>query len=163
MRAHARADGTPELPACTLNTTDADAGEQMVGGWACESATRIDGISLSPDEKPPSALLAACGPVLEVLHRPGKQSLATADVAGFRYVLERDAVGVAARDADFSRDPCRLPALLAAMDQAGRASVSREGPGGCTPAGRAPARLGTGACPGGSAASVARLMHAQRR
>jgi dolichol-phosphate mannosyltransferase len=77
--------------------------------------------------------LAACYPALEVLHRAGKQGLATAYVAGFRHALQRDYDRVVAMDADFSHDPRYLPALLAATDHADLVIGSRYVPGGCTP------------------------------
>jgi dolichol-phosphate mannosyltransferase len=47
-----------------------------------------------------------------VLHRPGKQGLGTAYIAGFRWALERDYQFVFEMDADFSHDPKYLPQLL---------------------------------------------------
>src|SRR5205085_8890960 len=73
--------------------------------------------------------LAARYPALEVLHRTGKQGLATAYMAGFRYALERDVDRVVAMDADFSHDPRYLPLLLAATDEADLAIGSRYVPG----------------------------------
>jgi dolichol-phosphate mannosyltransferase len=77
--------------------------------------------------------LAARCPSLQVLHRPGKQGLGTAYVAGFRYALERDFDCVFEMDADFSHDPQYLPALLAATDDADLVIGSRYVPGGQTP------------------------------
>ena len=77
--------------------------------------------------------LAARYPSLQVLHRPGKQGLGTAYVAGFRYALERDVDCVFEMDADFSHDPHYLPALLAATDDADLVIGSRYVPGGRTP------------------------------
>ena len=77
--------------------------------------------------------LAARYPSLQVLHRPGKQGLGTAYVAGFRYALERDFDCVFEMDADFSHDPRYLPALLAATDDADLVIGSRYVPGGQTP------------------------------
>jgi dolichol-phosphate mannosyltransferase len=77
--------------------------------------------------------LAAQYPTLTVLHRSGKQGLATAYVAGFRYALERDVDCVFAMDADFSHDPRYLPTLLAAMEDADLVIGSRYVPGGRTP------------------------------
>jgi dolichol-phosphate mannosyltransferase len=77
--------------------------------------------------------LAARYPSLQVLHRPGKQGLGTAYVAGFRYALERDFDCVFEMDADFSHDPQYLPALLAATDDADLVIGSRYVPGGRTP------------------------------
>jgi len=77
--------------------------------------------------------LAARDPALAVLHRAGKQGLATAYVAGFRYALARDYDRVFAMDADFSHDPRYLPALLAATEDADLVIGSRYVPGGRTP------------------------------
>ena len=77
--------------------------------------------------------LAAQYASLEVLHRSGKQGLATAYVAGFRHALQRDYDRVVAMDADFSHDPRYLPALLAAAEDADLVIGSRYVPGGRTP------------------------------
>ena len=77
--------------------------------------------------------LAARYPSLQVLHRPGKQGLGTAYVAGFHYALERDFDCVFEMDADFSHDPHYLPALLAATEDADLVIGSRYVPGGQTP------------------------------
>jgi dolichol-phosphate mannosyltransferase len=53
---------------------------------------------------------------LEVLHRPGKQGLGRAYLAGFRYALERGADYVLEMDSDFSHDPADLPRLIAAAE-----------------------------------------------
>ncbi len=49
---------------------------------------------------------------LRVLHRPAKQGLGPAYVAGFRYALDQGAVDVIEMDADFSHDPAYLPGLI---------------------------------------------------
>src|ERR687887_149756 len=49
---------------------------------------------------------------VEVLHRPGKQGLGPAYVAGFRRALAGGADLVCQMDADFSHDPADLPRLL---------------------------------------------------
>ena len=56
--------------------------------------------------------LAAEHPEVQVLHRPGKQGLGRAYVAGFSVALEQGAEYVAEMDADFSHDPSDLPRLL---------------------------------------------------
>jgi dolichol-phosphate mannosyltransferase len=53
-----------------------------------------------------------------VLHRPGKEGLASAYVAGFREVLGRDAGLVLQMDADFSHDPADLRRLIEAAGDA---------------------------------------------
>ncbi len=67
---------------------------------------------------------------LEVLHRPRKEGLGPAYIAGFRHALSAGAGLVLEMDSDFSHDPAYLPRLL---DAAGRADVvigSRYVPGG---------------------------------
>jgi dolichol-phosphate mannosyltransferase len=51
---------------------------------------------------------------VEVVHRPGKEGLGKAYLAGFAGALERGADRVAVMDADFSHDPAHLPAILEA-------------------------------------------------
>ena len=58
--------------------------------------------------------LAASTGRVHVLHRPGKQGLGTAYLAGFRFALERDYQLIAQMDADFSHRPEDLSPLLAA-------------------------------------------------
>jgi dolichol-phosphate mannosyltransferase len=56
--------------------------------------------------------LAAALPGVGVLHRPGKEGLGQAYVAGFEHALERGAGFVFEMDCDFSHDPAYLPLLL---------------------------------------------------
>jgi dolichol-phosphate mannosyltransferase len=58
--------------------------------------------------------LAAADPAVHVLHRPEKQGLGRAYVAGFGYALAHGAAYVIEMDADFSHAPSDLPRLLAA-------------------------------------------------
>jgi dolichol-phosphate mannosyltransferase len=62
--------------------------------------------------------LAADDDDLEVLHRPGKEGLGPAYVAGFRRALAGGARVVVQMDADLSHDPADIPTLLAAADDA---------------------------------------------
>jgi dolichol-phosphate mannosyltransferase len=57
--------------------------------------------------------LAAKDDKIHVLHRPGKQGLGTAYVAGFKWALARDYQFLFEMDCDFSHDPKYLPTLLA--------------------------------------------------
>ena len=74
--------------------------------------------------------LAAGEPRVEVLHRPVKEGLGPAYVAGFERVLAGDADLILQMDTDFSHDPEDVPRLLAAMDDADLALGSRYVPGG---------------------------------
>ncbi|MCA9539541.1 MAG: polyprenol monophosphomannose synthase [Myxococcales bacterium] len=75
---------------------------------------------------------AAADKRVHVLHRPGKQGLGRAYLAGFAWALERDYTHVFEMDADFSHDPRALPVLLAATEEADVALGSRWVEGGGT-------------------------------
>lgn len=62
-------------------------------------------------------LAAELRPV-EVLHRPGKEGLGRAYLAGFADVLGRGAQLVLEMDADFSHSPADVPRLIAAAERA---------------------------------------------
>jgi len=74
--------------------------------------------------------LAAAEHRIEVLHRPRKEGLGPAYVAGFRHALEAGAGRILEMDADFSHDPADLPRLLAASEEADVAIGSRYVDGG---------------------------------
>jgi len=67
---------------------------------------------------------------VEVLHRSGKEGLASAYIAGFKYVLARGAELVLQMDADFSHDPRDLRRLVEASERADLVLGSRYVPGG---------------------------------
>ena len=69
---------------------------------------------------------------LDVLHRPRKEGLGPAYVAGFERALAMGAELVATIDCDFSHDPADLPRLVEATSRAGVALGSRYVPGGGT-------------------------------
>ncbi len=62
--------------------------------------------------------LAASDDHVHVLHRPGKQGLGAAYLAGFGWALDRGYGAVVEMDADGSHDPAELPALLSALADA---------------------------------------------
>jgi dolichol-phosphate mannosyltransferase len=74
-------------------------------------------------------LAAELEPV-EVLHRPRKQGLGRAYLAGFGVALERGADRVLEMDSDFSHDPADLPRLISATGAADLVLGSRYVPGG---------------------------------
>ena len=74
--------------------------------------------------------LAAAEPRIEVLHRPHKEGLGPAYLAGFRRALDAGAGFVMEMDSDFSHDPADLPRLLEAAREADVAIGSRYVPGG---------------------------------
>src|SRR5689334_6623971 len=54
---------------------------------------------------------------VHVLHRPGKQGLGRAYLAGFAHALDNGADYVLEMDADFSHDPADLPRLIQAAEE----------------------------------------------
>lgn len=62
--------------------------------------------------------MARSNPRVHVLHRPGKQGLGTAYLAGFRWALERPYELIFEMDADFSHDPAHLKEFLKAAEGA---------------------------------------------
>ncbi len=65
-----------------------------------------------------------------VLHRPSKQGLGRAYIAGFKWALARDYQRIVEFDADFSHDPAVLPTLLTRLERADVVIGSRRVPGG---------------------------------
>jgi dolichol-phosphate mannosyltransferase len=61
--------------------------------------------------------LAKTYPSVHVIHRPGKQGLGTAYVAGFKYALATGADYIFEMDADFSHDPYKLPDFLKTIEE----------------------------------------------
>jgi dolichol-phosphate mannosyltransferase len=76
-------------------------------------------------------LIAGEDASVEVLHRPVKEGLGPAYIAGFRRALDGGAGRVLEMDVDFSHDPADLPRLLAAIDEGADLAIgSRYVPGG---------------------------------
>lgn len=74
--------------------------------------------------------LAAADERISVLHRPRKEGLGPAYIAGFRRALDGGAGLVLEMDSDFSHDPAQLPRLLAASQSADLVIGSRYVAGG---------------------------------
>jgi len=74
--------------------------------------------------------LAGAHENVSVLHRPRKEGLGPAYVAGFRHALAAGAELVLEMDSDFSHDPAYLPRLLEAAERADLVLGSRYVPGG---------------------------------
>ncbi|MFL5312539.1 MAG: polyprenol monophosphomannose synthase [Myxococcales bacterium] len=85
-----------------------------------------DGTGLLADQ------LAARDPRVRVLHRARKEGLGRAYLAGFEVALSAGYGRILEMDADFSHEPERLPALLAASREADVVLGSRYVPGGGT-------------------------------
>ena len=94
----------------------------------------------SPDGTGDIADAIACTePRLHVVHREGKQGVASAHVLGFRYALDHGYDAMVEMDADFSHPPEDLPRLLEASRRADVVLGSRAVPGGAI-LGRSPMR-----------------------
>ena len=76
--------------------------------------------------------LAAERSWMSVLHRPAKEGIGPAYVAGFRWALAEGAELVLEMDCDFSHDPADVPRLIEATADADLALGSRYAPGGGT-------------------------------
>ena len=74
--------------------------------------------------------MAAQEPRIQVLHRPTKEGLGKAYLAGFRWALAQDYDLIGEIDADGSHQPEQLPRLLAAIEDADLVIGSRWVPGG---------------------------------
>jgi dolichol-phosphate mannosyltransferase len=74
--------------------------------------------------------LAAEHEAVSVLHRPRKEGLGPAYVAGFRQALAEGAGLILEMDSDFSHEPAYLPRLLDAAERADLVIGSRYVPGG---------------------------------
>jgi dolichol-phosphate mannosyltransferase len=69
---------------------------------------------------------------VSVLHRPAKEGIGPAYVAGFRWALAEGAELVLEMDCDFSHDPADVPRLIDAAAEADLVLGSRYAPGGGT-------------------------------
>ena len=74
--------------------------------------------------------LATSDSQIQVLHRPGKQGLGAAYIAGFHWALDRGYDVLVEMDADGSHDPRDLVAMLAELESADLVIGSRYVPGG---------------------------------
>lgn len=77
-----------------------------------------------------AARLAEADSAIHCLHRPAKEGLGPAYIAGFRQALAGGAGLIVEMDADFSHEPAYLPRLLEAAERADLAIGSRYVPGG---------------------------------
>ena len=98
----------------------------------------VDGVVLVIDDNSPDGTgeiadrLAEEHGWVHVLHRPRKEGLGPAYLAGFRRALELGADLILELDCDFSHDPADVPRLIAAAENADLVVGSRYVPGGGT-------------------------------
>lgn len=128
----------PRAVVCLPTYDERDNVEPMVRALGGVLDTARDGVLVIDDNSPDGTgeiadRLAAELPWVEVLHRPRKEGLGAAYVAGFRRALAAGAELVLEMDCDFSHDPLEVHALIAACEaDADLALGSRYVPGGAT-------------------------------
>jgi dolichol-phosphate mannosyltransferase len=118
-----RQDRGPVGPVAVIIPTfnEAENLEEIVG--RVRAAVPAADILVADDNSPDGTgeiadKLAAGDEHVHVLHRPGKQGLGAAYLAGFGWALDRGYGAVVEMDADGSHDPAELSALLAALADA---------------------------------------------
>jgi dolichol-phosphate mannosyltransferase len=67
---------------------------------------------------------------IDVLHRTGRRGLRSAYLEGFQLAFTKNPDAIGQMDADFSHDPARLPAMVAALETVDVVLGSRYTPGG---------------------------------
>ncbi len=127
-----RGDGGVWLVLPTYNEADNLEGITAAALEALPAGSRVLVVDdASPDGTGEIAnRLAASGAAVEVIHRPAKEGLGPAYVAGYRHALDQGASLVVQMDADFSHDPADLPRLLDAAQRADLVLGSRYAEGG---------------------------------
>jgi len=127
----------PRLTVCLPTYNEAANVEPMVEALVrVVAAAGVDGRILVIDDDSPDGTgaladrLAHRHASVDVLHRPRKEGLGPAYLAGFREALTGGAELVLEIDADFSHDPGDVPRLIAATETADLALGSRYVPGG---------------------------------
>lgn len=123
----------PRILVCIPTYNEAQNIEHIVGRLrtAVPSAEALVVDDNSPDGTGEIAdRMAAADAQIHVLHRTGKEGLAAAYVAAFRWGLEKGYDVLVEMDADGSHRPEELPQLLAALQGADMVKGSRWVPGG---------------------------------
>jgi dolichol-phosphate mannosyltransferase len=127
---------TPQRTACLVLPTYNEAGNiEPIVAAVLDKLPATAHVLIVDDNSPDGTgeiadRLAAGDERIGVLHRPGKEGLGPAYIAGFRRALEQGAGYVLEMDADFSHDPAYLPRLLEAAERADVAIGSRYVDGG---------------------------------
>ena len=127
----------PRAVVCLPTFNERENLESMIEALARALDTDRDVVLVIDDSSPDGTgeiadRLAQELPWVDVLHRPEKQGLGPAYIAGFREALAAEAELVLELDCDFSHDPNDVPRLVAAADEADLVLGSRYAPGGST-------------------------------
>jgi len=118
-----------------VQTTEAENLPRLVSALFSLSITGLKDLVVDDNSQYGTGQVADCLAAqypdrLFVLHRPDKQGLGTAYIAGFCQALEAGAQAIAQMDADFSHPPELLAPLLSALQNCDIAMGSRYIPGG---------------------------------
>lgn len=111
----------PRAVVCLPTYDERENVEAMVRALGAELDTSRDRVLVIDDNSPDGTgeiadRLALELPWVEVLHRPAKEGLGPAYLAGFRAALAQSAELVLEVDCDFSHDPKDVPRLIAACE-----------------------------------------------
>ena len=106
---------------CLPTYNERDNLEPMVRALGGQLDTERDRVLVIDDNSPDGTgaladLLAAELAWVEVLHRPGKEGLGPAYIAGFGHALASKAELIIEIDCDFSHDPADVPRLIASCE-----------------------------------------------
>ena len=129
-------DGRPELGQVVViipTFNEAENVDEIVG--RVRAAAPAADVLVVDDNSPDGTgkladAIAAADPAVHVLHRPGKDGLGAAYLAGFAWALARDYGVLVEMDADGSHQPEDLPRMLTALADADLVLGSRWVPGG---------------------------------
>jgi dolichol-phosphate mannosyltransferase len=127
----------PRAVLCLPTYNERENLEEMIEALAGVLDTSQDAVLVIDDGSPDGTgeiadRLAAEHAWVSVLHRPTKEGLGPAYIAGFGRALAEGAELVLEMDCDFSHDPADVPRLIAATDDADLVLGSRYAPGGGT-------------------------------
>jgi dolichol-phosphate mannosyltransferase len=127
----------PRAVLCLPTYNERENLEQMIEALAGVLDTSQDAVLVIDDGSPDGTgeiadRLAAEHAWVSVLHRPTKEGIGPAYIAGFGRALAEGAELVLEMDCDFSHDPADVPRLIAATDDADLVLGSRYAPGGGT-------------------------------
>ncbi len=111
----------PRAVVCLPTYDERENVEAMVRALGAELDTASDRVLVIDDNSPDGTgaiadRLAQELPWVEVLHRPAKEGLGPAYIAGFRAALAQGAELVLEVDCDFSHDPSDVPRLIAVCE-----------------------------------------------
>ena len=127
----------PRAVLCLPTYNERENLEPMIRALAEVLDTTRDRVLVIDDDSPDGTgeiadRLAVELPWVSVLHRPAKEGIGPAYIAGFRWALGEDAELVLEMDCDFSHSPGDVPRLIEAAADADLVLGSRYAPGGGT-------------------------------